>query len=358
MDYIKIDSNMNVLSYLLDTKYIVPSLLGKVNYIFDYCKREYYIRLAEFYRDVYNKPVNMDVVLSKPMEEVHNSIKTVLENQIRFEDLDRVKDLRITIDIRGCKFNSGMYTKITDYCMYINFIDSENEYINNILKHNDNILIEERRLKEDTSIETVIIRSDIDFNGFMELVKPINPLVPDYDENFIKNKIYRLESNDELGTRLNKVSILTVILMMYMNPDVVVDLNGHYEEFCRMFRSYWKYRGIHRESYNLLWQRSNFMKIDSIPGEENMFYIPGVGKVNEDILHQSYIVIPYDFGTKSSYELRKDKELGDYYVDEDSNVTKSFWNDVTKTLDNLLSNNSKKEKSLYNFLTKGLEVSE
>ena len=345
-------NGINILSSLLETKYITPSLLGKLNNILNYCKRIYYIRLETYLREYKNKSIDINSLYDLPMEIVDNNVDFILDKQLSIDEIEQVKELRVVVDIQECKFNSStsVYTKITNYCKYIKFIDSNSKEINNMLEHNDRVWIIQKKIQNGV-VGTVVIRSDIDVQEFMRLLTEVDPMHKDYDSESIKKRIYRLETSKELGTRINRVSILTVILILYKKPNILVDLSDQYEEFCRIFKNFWQYKGVHRNSYNMLWQRSNFIKIDSIPGEDNMFFVPGVGKVSEDTLNKSFTVIPYDFGTKTQKELNEDPEFGIYYRNEEDNSVKSFIGDVSKELQRLINLRSINKKSLYDFLT-------
>lgn len=250
MEYNIVSGNTYILHELLGTRYITPYVTTFIKSIFNKCKEEY--------------------------------------------DINKVK---VTIDIKYCKFNYSNHAEVTKYADTINFIDSDNTFVDSMLDHNSRVS-SVRSLEKSGKIliETIPIEYDI-----VEILK--------YIENMDKSKVYRLSSPSELGNRLPNISILIAMAIGCLYPEVSIDLSEQATNYFSMFKKFWVYNEIvERESYNLLWQ-GNILKIDAISKDENgdnIFYIPGVGELTEKIVNGSFQVIPYDFGNK---DIKEDPQL-------------------------------------------------
>lgn len=213
---------------------------------------------------------------------------------------------QITVDLKHCKFNPDNYRQITDYCDYVKFIDSDNPILDAMLDHNSRVSkVRNMEKKGFIKIESIPVTFDV--------ITMLN-----YVKNLDRSKVYRLCSFGELNGRLPDVSILIAMSIGYLYPDVSVDLSEQASNYFRIFRRFWSHTGIvKRDSYNLLWQ-GNILKIDAVrvdEGGDNIFYVPGIGEISEEVLNSNFQVIPFDFGTKKPKELDGDEELRNIYMD-------------------------------------------
>lgn len=213
---------------------------------------------------------------------------------------------QITIDLKHCKFNPDNYRQVTDMCDYVHFIDSDNPIIDSMLDHNSRVSkIKGLESKGAIKIESIPITFDV-----MTMFN--------YVKHLDRSKVYRLSSFGELNGRLPDISILIAMSIGYLYPDVSVDLSEQASNYFRIFHRFWGHTGVvKRDSYNLLWQ-GNILKIDAVridEGGDNIFYVPGIGEISEDILNSNFQVIPFEFGTKKPIELDLDEELCNIYTD-------------------------------------------
>lgn len=212
---------------------------------------------------------------------------------------------QVTVDLKHCKFNPDNYRQITDMCDFVQFIDSDNPIIDSMLDHNSRVSkVKSLEKKGIIKIESIPVTFDIS-------------TMLNYVKNLDRSKVYRLCSFGELNGRIPDVSILIAMCIGYLYPDVSVDLSEQAKNYFRIFRKFWSHTGIiKRDSYNLLWY-GNILKTDVVridEGGDNLFYIPGVGEISEDVLNSNFEVIPYDFGNKKPDELDKDEELKNIYM--------------------------------------------
>lgn len=227
---------------------------------------------------------------------------------------------KVTVDLKFCKFNPTNHTLIPEYCDYINFCDSDNSVIDSMLVHNSYVSAS-RKLEESGVICIEPIPSEFSVSTMFEYVK-----------NLDRNKVYRLKGFNELNGRSPDVSILIAMSIGYLYPDVSIDISEQAENYFKMFQKFWIYTGcIQRDSYNLLWQ-GNILRINAIDKDkngDNIFYIPGVGEMTEELLNSNFTVIPGEFGSKKG--LSEDKELY------------NIFNDITDELQRLLTTKKKKK---------------
>lgn len=230
---------------------------------------------------------------------------------------------KITVDIKFCKFNPDNHSLIVNYCDYINFIDSDNTIINDMLVHNSRV----------SSMLKLQESGDI-------LIEPIPSRYTmkeafDYIANLDKSKIYRIKGYNELNGIIADPSILIAMCINYLYPTVSVDISAQCSRYFQIFRNYWSKDAkiINRDSYHLLWQ-NNILKINSFKKDSrgrNVFYIPGTGNITEDVLAKNFDIIPYEFGTK---DVSKDVELNGIYVK------------IAKDIQNICTITNKKKKLL------------
>lgn len=209
---------------------------------------------------------------------------------------------KVRVDLRNCKFNPQCNGRIIKFTDYIDFCDSYNSIIDGMLIHNSNVSAS-NKLINDGMLEVENIPIEFEANEMLSYIQNLN-----------RSKLYRLKSPNEMNGKTPDIAILISICIACIYPDVSIDITEQCSRYFKMFRRFWGYTGcVHRTAYNLLWN-GNILKVNAVETDKDnnyIFYVPGVGKITEEVLTQNYIVMPYEFGT--SKNIGSDPELASIF---------------------------------------------
>ena len=213
------------------------------------------------------------------------------------------KNIKIIIDISGCKIVKGIAHLFTKYADSILFTDGSNPFVNDILIHNSEVkginkLIQEGKLV----VETIPSISD-------------PAALYDYLENINTTTMYRIPSFRESNGQSMQLNILTAMAVMCHYPEVKIDICDQAESFFVMFNTMWSYSGqVHRKMYHILWNSIPLLVVADEKQDalgNNLFYVAGIGTMTEDVLNKTFKCIPYEFGSTDDFS--KDIELEGLY---------------------------------------------
>lgn len=234
----------------------------------------------------------------------------------RFTDvMEYAVENKVVIDLADCKFGPICAGKLRSYYDKVDFINSTDKVLDNILKHN----MESVRLKDDEGeyIEFLFNKNDEDVI-LDEVIVLIN----------------QLPRNLKFKVNISLVNIkqrAALILLILARPDLEFDIRQCSDDIYRLVRDTWlnnPYRANHNSYLEL--RGKDTVQVDK--QEDGKFHIDNE-KYDELRLVENRLVIPVEFGSSQIVKL-------------DGSGVPDEWSNTVETLLDLLEREEDKKKRL------------
>lgn len=182
--------------------------------------------------------------------------------------LDTVDEL----DLAGCKFGVAAEQTLRRYYGKVEFSNSKNAYLDEILKHNNKAV-----KVEDDSILLDANLSDV--NSILEYLK-----------TFDRTKKYNLN----FGYSIPKKVLALVIIIVLRFPEVEIDVGSSMQAILKIVRSQWL---PYAKSHDEYWQCIG-MGLIRVSCKDGIVTDAYGKQIREEEFVKGYVSVPYEFGTK------------------------------------------------------------